>query len=223
MERRRRISILTSSSTCLGALAALFATLPLYVYYPLIPYLRFELAEIPVVLSLLILGPEPAIFSSVIYWAVLLLVGEFSPIGPTMKFVAVFTMLIGLWLGFKISKNSKMGVFLGSCLGCALRAISMTIFNYIILVFMFPEFLRLATASVSTALGIEFSSQAAALLMIFIFTAIYNVLHVILSVTPAYLLVKYIVEAKRGRIPIIGKTWYIEVTKAASRQAPQRS
>ncbi len=218
-----RANVLISSSTFLGALAALLATLPLYLHFPIIPYLRFEAAEIPIVFAFLLLGPEPAFLSSVIYWIVLLLVGEFTPIGPTMKFVAVFTMLLGLWAGFRVHKSPKAGLLIGSCLGCLFRVLAMSIFNYVIVVIMFPEFIEIAAASISAFLGTGFLSYVPALIAILTFTAIFNILHVIISITPAYLLVKYIVKIKGGGLPVIGKAWYVEVAKAASRRSLRRS
>jgi len=220
---RLRANLIISSSTFLGALAALLATLPLYVHFPIIPYLRFEAAEIPIVFAFLILGPEPAVLSSIIYWIVLLLVGEFTPIGPTMKFIAVFTMLLGLWLGFRTRRSPKVSLFIGSCLGCLFRVLAMSIFNYVIVVIMFPEFIGIAAASISAVLGTGFLSYVPVLAAVLVFTAIFNVLHVIISITPAYLLVRYIVRIKGGGLPIIGKAWYVEVVRAASRRSPQRS
>lgn len=218
-----RTKVTISSSMFLGALSAIFAMLPLYLYYPIIPYLRFEAAEIPVVLAFLILGPEAAFISSGIYWIILLLVGEFTPIGPTMKFVAVLTMILGLWLGFKTHKSPRICLIMGSCLGCFFRVLAMSIFNYVIAVIMFPEFVEFAAASISAILGAEFLFYVPAIIAVLVFTAIFNILHVILSMVPAYLLVKYMVRIKGGGLPIIGKAWYFEMVKAASRRSPQRS
>ncbi|MDW8021315.1 MAG: hypothetical protein RMI78_01625 [Nitrososphaerota archaeon] len=218
-----RTKVTISSAMFLGALAALFATLPIYFHYPIIPYLRFEAAEIPVVLSFLILGPEAAFLSSVIYWVILLLVGEFTPIGPIMKFTALSTMILGLWLGFRICRSPRVCLIAGSCLGCLFRVLAMSAFNYVILMMMFPQFLEFAAASISAVLGAEFLSHIPAIAAVMVFTAIFNVLHVILSMVPAYLLVKYMVRIKGGGLPIIGKAWYFEMAKAVSKQSPQRS
>ena len=217
-----RASLRTSTSACIGALAALMTALPLYFYFPLVPYLRFELAEIPVMLGFFLLGPESAVLSSFIYWGVLLLVGEYSPIGPTMKLVAVVSMVLGLWLGFKLDRGLRTKLLVGSCLGCLFRVLSMTAFNYVIIAVMFPGFLETAAAAISTALGIRFSSDLAALIVVIILTAFFNVLHTLLSIAPAYLLVKAVVRAG-GEESVIRNSWYAELVRAASRQAPRRS
>lgn len=218
-----RAGITLSSAIFLGALAAIFTVLPLHIRYPILPYLRFEIAEIPVVLALLVLGPGAAFMSSAIYWAILLLVGEFTPIGPTMKFVAVSTMILGLWLGSKIRGGPKICLIVGSCLGCLFRVSAMGIFNYVILIFVFPEFLEFAMASISAVFGAEFLSHIPAMAAIIIFTAIFNVFHVILSIVPAYLLVRHIVMIRGGGFPVIGKAWFFETTRAAPRRVSQRS
>ena len=69
----------------MAGLAALLALLPLSFSYPIIPYLKFDIAEIPVVLAFFLLGPEAGLISSIVYWVILLLVGSYTPLGPTMK------------------------------------------------------------------------------------------------------------------------------------------
>ena len=217
-----RLSLTIACSSIMAGLAALLALLPLSFNYPIIPYLKFDVAEIPVVLAFFLLGPEAGLISSIVYWVILLLVGSYTPLGPTMKFIAVISMVAGLWLGFRLLKNPRWGLLLGSCIGCLLRVLTMGILNYLILVFLFPEFLEIAAASISMVLGLRFSGEGMALILVIVFTALFNVLHTVLSIIPAYLLVRSIagIGAKNLRISGI---WYARIIKAASRQAPQRS
>jgi len=217
-----RASLFISSSALIGALAAILAALPLHLHYPIIPYLRFEAAEVPVVLGFLILGPRVGLFSSVIYWVVLLFVGEFSPLGPTMKFAAVASMLIGLWLGFKTGRSPGFSLFAGSCMGCIFRVALMSLFNYVILLFVSPEFLGFAAGSISAALGISFPNNLAALAAVLVFTAIFNIIHVAVSIIPAYLLTRAILAFGRGAVES-REIWYLKTVRAASRRSPQRS
>ncbi len=206
-----------ASASCLASLAALLTILPLSFPYPLIPYLKFDLAEIPVFLAFLLLGPEAGIFSSVVYWFILLLVGSFTPLGPTMKFAAVFSTLIGLWAGFKIRPSPRMGLILGSVLGCVIRVMVMSVLNYLVLLYILPGFLELAATSISAFLSLEISDNLAALTMSMIFTAIFNMLHIPLSILPAYLVVKSLTRVGADEF------WYVKLARAASKQAPQRS
>lgn len=210
-----------AAASCLASLAALLAILPLSFPYPIIPYLKFDLAEIPVFLAFLLFGPRAGMFSATIYWLVLLLVGAFSPLGPTMKFMAVFSTLIGLWVGFKLRPSPRIGFILGFALGCAIRVAVMSMFNYLVLMYVFPGFLELATASISVSLGLKISDSVVALAMTMIFTAIFNILHVPLSIIPAYLVVKSLMRAG-GRIES-SELWYARLATAASRRSPRRS
>jgi len=213
---------LIASASCLACLAAVLAILPLSFSYPIIPYLKFDFAEIPVFLAFLLMGPEAGFLASAVYWLVLLLVGSFTPLGPTMRFAATGSTLLGLWLGFKVLKAPRGGLVLGSVLGCILRVLTMSLFNYVVLIYLFPEFLDLAAASVSAFLGISFSSKISAFMTVAFFTAIFNILHVPLSIAPAYFMVGSIVNLGRGS-PRIGEIWYAELVRAASRRPPPRS
>lgn len=210
-----------AAASCLASLAALMAILPLSFPYPIIPYLRFDLAEIPIFLTFLLLGPRAGIFSSIVYWLILLFVGSFTPLGPTMKFAAVLSTLIGLWAGFRLRPSPRMGLALGGVLGCMIRIAVMSVFNYLVLIYVFPGFLELATASISAFLGSRISDDLIALSMSMIFTAIFNALHTPLSMIPAYLAVKSLMRAG-GRIEV-DELWYAKLARVASRRSPQRS
>ena len=190
-----RASLVAATSAIFGALAAVLAVLPLSFPFPLIPYLRFEVAEIPVVIAFLGFGPLPGIVSALTYWGVLTLVGEFTPIGPAMKFLAVASMLLGLWVGFKLSKNSyRLGLTLGFLFGSLLRVLTMTAANYVILLYLFPEFLDYAIQALSASLGIQFGCLGTAFTLILIFTAVFNVLHMMLSLFPSLFLLNCMVK-----------------------------
>jgi riboflavin transporter FmnP len=216
----RAIKIVASAS-CLASLAALLAVLPLSFPYPVIPYLRFDLAEIPVFLAFLLLGPWAGMLSSLVYWLILLLVGSFSPLGPTMKFVAVLSTLAGLWAGFRIRGLPRTGLMIGGVLGCLIRVAVMSALNYIVLVYIFPGFLEFAAASISTFLGLEISDALAAMMMTMIFTAVFNMLHVPLSIVPAYFVVESLMRS--GWRIEASEFWYVRLARAASKQSPQRS
>ncbi|MEM1655899.1 MAG: ECF transporter S component [Nitrososphaerota archaeon] len=211
-----------AAASCLASLAALLAVLPLSFPFPIIPYLKFDLAEVPVFLAFLTLGPSAGVFSAAVYWLVLLFVGAFSPLGPTMKFAAVLSTLIGLWAGFKLRPSRGMGFILGIIFGCIIRVILMSVFNYLVLVYMFPGFLEFAAASISAFLGLRIVDELAALPLIMIFTAIFNVLHVPLSIIPAYLVVKSLIKVGESRGGAY-ELWYARLARVASKRSPQRS
>jgi len=205
MGMHHRLSLLISATSIFGALASILAILPLSIPYPPIPYLKFDLAEIPVMVALLCFGPIPGIGSALIYWAILLLRGEFSPIGPSMKFLAVFSMLIGLWIGVKVFKGSRFTLHLSFLLGAFLRVLSMSAMNYIVAYLLFPNFMSLAARTISMVLGIKISGGLSCLITVLAFTAIFNLIHSILSIAPSILIVKYISSRE---LPHLKMTWY---------------
>ena len=209
MGMHHRLSLLISATSIFGALASILAILPLSIPYPPIPYLKFDLAEIPVMVALLCFGPIPGIGSALIYWAILLLRGEFSPIGPSMKFLAVFSMLIGLWIGVKVFKGSRFTLHLSFLLGAFLRVLSMSAMNYIVAYLLFPNFMSLAARTISMVLGIKISGGLSCLITVLAFTAIFNLIHSILSIAPSILIVKHI--SSRRLLHLKKKTWYAMV------------
>ena len=205
MGMHHRLSLLISATSIFGALASILAILPLSIPYPPIPYLKFDLAEIPVMVALLCFGPIPGIGSALIYWAILLLRGEFSPIGPSMKFLAVFSMLIGLWIGVKVFRGSRFTLHLSFLLGAFLRVLSMSAMNYIVAYLLFPNFMSLAARTISMVLGIKISGGLSCLITVLAFTAVFNLIHSILSIAPSILIVKYISSRE---LPHLKTTWY---------------
>ncbi|MEM1775671.1 MAG: hypothetical protein QW079_01920, partial [Nitrososphaerota archaeon] len=106
---RHRNTVIISVSTIFGALSAILAMLPLSFPFPLVPYLKFDIAEMPVYVAFLSFGPIPGFTSALTYWFVLNMFGEWAPIGPLMKFIAVASTLSGFMLGSRIlSKRFSM-------------------------------------------------------------------------------------------------------------------
>jgi len=209
MSMHHRLSLLISAASIFGALASILAILPLSIPYPPITYLKFDLAEIPVMIALLCFGPISGMGSALIYWGILLWRGEFSPIGPSMKFLAVFSMLMGLWIGAKIFRGSRLTLCLSFILGVFLRILSMSAMNYLIAYLLFPGFMESAARNISLVLGINVSGELSCLIVVLIFTAIFNLIHSILSIVPSVVIVKYISSKKLT--PYLKRTWYRRV------------
>jgi len=193
-----RIDIQTLSGAAIfGALSAVMSFFP-YLRFPLLPYLRFELAELPVMIGTFIYGPIPGIISSIAYWIILNFVGEFQPFGPLMKFLSVLGMILGVWgcqviikkLNLKLSSVYVFSLMLS--LASLVRIIAMTALNYAMLLILLPDFLGFASQSLSVFLGISFKSNMDALMLIMIVTAAFNLIHTILSGVSAYGIVRII-------------------------------
>ena len=195
-----------SGAAVFGALSAVMSFFP-YLRFPLLPYLRFELAELPVMIGTFIYGPIPGIISSIAYWIILNFVGEFQPFGPLMKFLSVLGMILGAWscqviirkLGLKLSSVHAFSLILS--LAALVRIIAMTALNYVMLWILLPDFLGFASQSLSAFLGISFQSNMDALMVIMIVTAGFNLIHTIFSGVSAYGIVR-VVFYKRSLLRI---------------------
>ncbi len=196
-----------------GALAVAIRLLQLKFPFPLVPYLKFEFAEVPILTGFLLYGPIVGIIAAFSYWGILNVVGEFVPIGPAMAFAASISTVIGIWCGLKAFKRiigSKTALLsFGLFTGILLRVAVMTIFNYVVIWLLFPFFLDFAAKTVSAVLGINFASQLEALIVILALTALFNVIQVVVIAIPSLAIVK----AVKGRV-MMGKVatpWVVRV------------
>jgi predicted membrane protein len=76
-----------------------------------------------------------------------------------------------------------------------------------VLWYLFPFFLNIASTSIKATVGLDVPSPVAALIWTLIFTAAFNILHILLSIIPSYIVVKMI--SKAG----ITKLWITEIAK----------
>lgn len=204
MNRLIRYSVFEIVLAALCAGLAIFLTIYKVVFaFPILPYLKFELAEIPVVMAFLVAGPVSGLLSSVIYWIILTMVGEWTPIGPLMKFLAVTPTILGLWAGLALSKRIKknpsimLSIVLGTVLAIIARVVVTSLMNFLVLWWLFPFFLNLAAKYLKAAIGFQADSPFAILLMTLVFTAVFNILHSFLSIIPTYYLVtKAVIRVK---------------------------
>ncbi|MEM3713434.1 MAG: hypothetical protein QXF82_00640 [Nitrososphaeria archaeon] len=190
-----------SAGAIFGTLAVVVRILGIKFPFPPIPYLTFEFAEIPIVLGFLLYGPIVGIVSVFSYWLILNVVGSFVPIGPAMALAASLSTICGIWLGVKaagkFTGSKDLIIFFGFAIGSILRVAVMNLFNYIILCILIPSFFDMASKSLSLFLGISFSNQVDALLLIFVFTAIFNVLQTAIIFAPSVPVVR-VIESRVG-------------------------
>lgn len=203
-----RLSLVIAISTVFGAFSAILAMMPLSFSFPLIPYLKFDIAEIPVVTAFLGFGPVPGFISALTYWLVLNVFGEWTPIGPAMKFIAVASMLAGLWVSYKLLSRFRMPYISLFIFSSLVRVLATTACNYLVLVVVAPFFLEFAVKSLSVALCLEMEAGLGGLLLVLVFTTVYNILHVALSLLPSMLLVKNL--SKQGLFLNLKQPWVLQ-------------
>jgi riboflavin transporter FmnP len=181
----------TIQSSLIGIFGATVALISLTLshliaFYPL-TYLKFDPAEIIVILSLLLFGPYVAIGIAFIHFALLNVFTGFPIIGPGMKFLAVISTIVGIYLGltlFKFKKSLYMILF-ALILALIIRNVVMTIANYALFITIFAGLLLAAEDMITEAIRLPGS-----LFLVLVFTAIYNSIHVLIAVLPAYYIAK---------------------------------
>lgn len=136
--------------------SALAIALNLYgpkIPFPLADFLYFQLWEIPIVISFLLIGPKTGLAVAGLNTVVLFIFFQGSlPAGPIYNLAAVLAMMLGIYLPYKIAtrgcKTDNIGIYLrkhikiislsATTLGIVLRATLMSIVNYIALQQIYP-------------------------------------------------------------------------------------
>ncbi|MFQ6011569.1 MAG: hypothetical protein ACE5KG_05300 [Nitrososphaerales archaeon] len=210
--RSRKIA----ASASLGALAVILSQVPL----PAFPFLflRIDLAEVIDVLSFLLLGPSWGLLTLLIHWFGLNLLPSFLPIiGPFMKLLAVLSMFLGFWITGKIwrmlvKRKGSGKFFLGLLVlnGALVRVAVMALANFLLFAFLLPEtYFPVLTAALEklslileAAIGLKIvvTSDLQAVWISVGILSIYNAIHVLVSMIPAYFLLKGILKTPAGKI-----------------------
>jgi len=178
-----RRSVTFAGAAVFGSLAALSTVIipaSIQLAFPIMPFLKFDPAEIFSVLAFLIFGPVAAIITAIVHWLFLTLtLSGSSPLGPSVKFASVLSTVFGLWLGSHLYKRIAGGrpriSLLGSMLVFAIlaRVGLLLVVNYCVFTFFYyyyspiPFTWELLTATL-------------------FYTSIFNGLHAIFSVVVPY-------------------------------------
>ncbi|MFP3282955.1 MAG: hypothetical protein RXP97_02600 [Nitrososphaeria archaeon] len=177
MRTRRRIAI--AQGAAVGALA--YALSMVQIPFPLVPYLIFDLGEIPVAAVMLAGSPLSSLVAAGVYFGVMNLIGQFVPIGPALKLAAVLSMLAGLYPFSRrgpVSGASFAGAF---ALSTAIRVVVMTALNFAVVEALFPGFLGIAADAAMRYVHIAMSPLELVLLL----TAAFNAIQSAISLIPA--------------------------------------
>jgi riboflavin transporter len=116
--------------------------------FPLLPFLLYNVWEIPIVVCFLVFGPKTGVTVAILNSFVLLvLTPQFLPTGPFYNLIAVLSMIIGVFVAFKIYtyrcpmenissflKTHKLGLSISmTTLGIASRVAITTVANYFLI------------------------------------------------------------------------------------------
>jgi len=132
----RRIAILI----VFASITIILNLSPLKIPAPYAPFLIYQIWEIPIVTVTLLYGFSLGFLVSIINTLILIAVFPGAlPTGPIYNFMAVLSMLCGIYLiskiinGFTETKSFKIFVVASSVLGAVLRVIVMTAVNWLAL------------------------------------------------------------------------------------------
>ena len=163
--------------------------------FPIIPYLQFDVGEVAIVIAFFIFGPIPALLSSFVEFAGLMVFGQQIPVGPLLKLFALVSTVLGMWAGSKVvTRAGRVGlrkvVGASALTGALVRAAIMTVPNFYLIVFLYSVegiegFVRGSFALVGIGLN-----DANALALILGFTAVFNLLQTFFVVGVSYLVLR---------------------------------
>ncbi|MEN2974974.1 MAG: hypothetical protein ABDH32_05275 [Candidatus Caldarchaeales archaeon] len=183
-----RISKWLAGTSLLASTAIMISLLRLRIPYPLLPFLSFDFAEIPSVIALLVLDFKSASTVAIVHWLTLNLGRPFHVIiGPLMKLIAVISMLVGFRLvAGKDGSMTRGKIAMMTALGILTRVGVMSIVTFMIYYVIFPEvYLPTSEKILKNVFGLEISSDIIVASIIVALTAIFNLIHVPLSLIPA--------------------------------------
>lgn len=221
----RPTTILAGSAT-FGALAALItvaAPPALQPPFPILFYLKFDVAEVVDMSSFMIFGPSAGLLTAGIHALILGTVGGsagFGPFGASLKFIGVVTSYLGLWIASRLGRSRLVGTGLKmTLLSLGTRVSLTTIANYLYILSIaqvvfgmnyldYPQFLL-------SQVGINVSG-AGLIEYVLALTAVYNAVHVVFSVVVSLLLV----NALLTRAPNLLQTgaWINRILNPAPKQ-----
>ncbi len=177
-----------------GALAVVLTTISqaLGLNFPVVPYLQFDLGEIAILLAFFIFGPVPALVSAFIEFATLMTIGQnVAFFGPELKLIAILSSLTGVGIGLVVVRRMRRptigkAIGLGAALGLTLRAIAMTLPNYLLIVYLYTLSGIIAYVSGAFKLIGVVLSDSNALVLILSMTAVFNALQFLFVSVASY-------------------------------------
>ena len=220
----QKVTVSLAGAAIFAALAALLTLAKAEIPFPLIPYLKIDFVEIPIVVAFFLFGPLAATISAVVHWLFLNVQGSNAPLGPMLKFLAVMSTLGGFWLGNEIYCRIKgnrivpslaLSMTIGS--GILLRIAAMTVVNYAVLLYIAPvffgaDYLGFAKFTLEKSTGWKLASDAAVLVYTLLFTALYNLVNLLVAAIPAGLIVSPITPSFKHITSI--EAWLSRITRS---------
>ena len=200
-----RLSLWVSGVALLSASTILLALMHLKIPFPPLPFLTFRFDEIPCVIAFLIFGFKAGLTVAFIEFLALNLGKPYHVlIGPSMKFLAMVSMLTGSAAAEKLRKSKsrefkKFDVAILLFMAIVVRVSVMAFATFILYYILFPKlYLPFAKDLLSRAMGLSFSSNLELVSILLLLTSLFNMLHVPFSLIPATIIHKIYMRSLRG-------------------------
>ncbi len=186
-----------AGSATFGALASLITLLAppaLQPPFPILFYLKFDIAEVVDLSAFMVFGPVAGLVTAIIHAGILATApGGTGPFGASLKFLAVLSTYAGLIIASRFGKQTliKTGVTM-TLFSLFTRVALMTVANYFYVVFLAQtvfgvDYTGFAQFVLSQS-GINVSGSGFIAYVLGL-TAIYNAIHVVFSVIVSLLVV----------------------------------
>ena len=222
-------SVGLTGAAVMGALAALTTVIfPARIQpgFPLLPFLKFDPAELFSVLAFLIFGPIPAVITAIVHWLFLTATGVDTPLGPAVKFASVLSTLFGLWIGSAVYRRLGVGRYhnyhnstvLGLMLSFAMlcRTLILLVVNFFVFTYIGPvvfgiDYLGFSQSYLQGTLHMQFAGPWQVLGIMLFFTSIFNALHAVFSVTVPFV----VMTPLSSKVPQLasGHPWISRLSK----------
>lgn len=222
----RPTTVLAGSAT-FGALAALItlaAPPALQPPFPILFYLKFDVAEVIDLSSFLIFGPTAGLLTAGIHAVILGSVaggaGSGPFFGPSLKFLGVLSSFAGLIIASRMGKHGIVRTAANmTVLGLVTRVSLMTVVNYLYIVTIAQSVFGIDyTGFAQFVLSKSGLNLTGAGLIEYILglTAIYNAVHVIFSIVISTLIVNTLL--RRAPDLLESRAWIIRLLSPASKE-----
>ncbi|TMI09089.1 hypothetical protein E6H34_01955 [Candidatus Bathyarchaeota archaeon] len=206
-------TVVIAGAATFGALAALISLLAPPVIQPSFPilfYLKFDLAEIVDVTAFLIFGPIAGLVTATVHATILTAApGGAGPFGASLKFLSVLSTYGGLILASRFGRHKLLTTgSIMTVMGVLTRVVIMTLVNYLYLIVLaqvvfgvnYSYFAELTLSEV----GINLTGTGFVFFILGL-TAVFNAIHAVFSIVVSLVLVNAILT--RAPQLVAGREW----------------
>jgi len=190
-----RYSLKIALSSILGAMAIAISLTFRGIPFPIAPFLKIDFSEIIDLLALYLGGWWVALAVATVHFLGLM-VNTQHLIGPPMKYIAVLSMYLGIYIGGKLFNMGNPSLDLKALAisitsSSIVRALAMIAVNILVLLYVAPEFYVFFENQLAMITGTKPSTIDVFLYVSYIIGS-YNIIQTIFAFIPVYILVKVI-------------------------------